>query len=679
MWFNAVSTAGSQPASHNFGPEEDSRSAKSHESGIERAIVLYLVCGVLVFITTIINVLGLAAQEVGAIPAMIGAVILTLGLARGALTEVLEGRLRTNTLATLALLGAMSQGNFEAAGYVAFILVMFDMGLRRTAWGARRAIEDLVGLTPDIARLVDEDGSDREVGISELTVGNVVRVRAGENLPVDGTVTSGRTTINQASLTGEALPVEAQPGAPVYAGTTNLTGLIEVRVTQLGDDTTIGKVASLIEEAEKSRTPRQLIIEIVARAFVPIAVTLALTVWWLTEDVERAMTVLVVAAPSALLISSPTAMMAAFAAAARLGVMIKQTNYLEAAADVDTLVLDKTGTLTTGRFAVARLAPAEGVAGADLLSAAAQAEQHSTHPLARSIMETAKQARIELDTSGEAEEIHGAGVRAQTQKGEVLAGRATWIGEMLPGSTQSLKDVESKIEGMTGVHVSMGGKYLGAVGLEDKLRYNAKSVIEKVRELGVRSVRVFTGDRFAVAKRVGITVNADVIEAECLPEEKHELIKQLERDGRRVMMVGDGINDGPSLAAADVGVAMGLSGSDIATNSAGVALMTDDIDRIPFLIEIARKTRAIVWQNIAASVVIAIFGLVLAATGNFTLIAAALYHFVGDIFVLANSFRLVRYGEDFAANEATAHTGGSEPEGPAKSHRKSATLSAATA
>ncbi|MEM1423971.1 MAG: HAD-IC family P-type ATPase, partial [Planctomycetota bacterium] len=298
MWFN-FSQAVASP-SHNSRPDEDSRSAKSHEKGIERAIVLYLVCGVLVFITTLVNLFDLAAPNVAMVPAMIGAIILTLGLARGAWRELLEASPRTNTLATLALLGAMALGKYEAAGYVAFILVMFDMGLRRTAWGARRAIEELVGLTPDTARRIGDDGQETEVGIAQLAIGDVVRVRAGENLPVDGEVVSGTTTINQASLTGEALPVEAQTGSSVYAGTSNLTGLIDVRVTQLGDDTTIGKVAGLIEEAERSRTPRQLIIEQVARFFVPVAIVTALIVYAVTEDVERAMTVLVVAAPSAL-------------------------------------------------------------------------------------------------------------------------------------------------------------------------------------------------------------------------------------------------------------------------------------------------------------------------------------------------------------------------------------------
>ncbi len=675
MWFNAAPDTEVRAPSHNFGPEEDGRSAGAHATGIERAIILYLVCGLLVFLTTLGRWIGVGSPEIVVIPAFIGSVILAGSLALSAWREITTVGPRTNTLAALAVGGAIALKSYEAAGYVAFILVMFDMGLRRTAWGARRAIEDLIGLTPDIARLL-RNGEEVEVGIAELSVGDVVRVRAGENLPVDGEVVTGNSSVNQASLTGEALPVEVQPGSTVYAGTTNLSGTVDIRVTQVGDDTTIGKVASLIEEAETSRTPRQLIIESVARFFVPIAFVTAGVVWFVTDDMETALTVLVVCAPSALLISSPTAMMASFAAAARLGIMIKQTNYLEAAADVDTLVVDKTGTITTGRFAVARLAPADNIQGADLLTAAAHAEQHSNHPLARSIMETAKQARIALDDSGSAEEIHGAGVRAQSATGEILAGRPTWIRELYPESAAQIDAVEAKIEGMSGVHVVRAGTYLGAVGLEDKLRYNAKTVVEHVRDLGLRSVRIFTGDRFAVAKRVGITVGADEIEAECLPEEKHALILELTRNGRRVMMVGDGINDGPSLAAADVGVAMGLSGSDIATNSAGVALMTDDIGRIPFLIELARRSRVVVAQNIAASIVIAIFGLVLAATGNFTLIFAALYHFIGDIFVLANSFRLVRFGEDFASHEDAAGESQGEDESRT-SYRKSATLAPA--
>lgn len=651
-----------------------------HEIKLERWIIAYLVGGVLVLTTTITRWLGLAPEEIAQFPAMIGSLLLALGLFYAAGKEIMRGRPTSSTLAALAILAAFATGQYETAGYLGFILVVFDQALRRTAWGARRAIEELVGLTPDTARLV-ENGVEREVAIEQIQVGQIVRVRAGENLPVDGKVVQGSSSVNQASLTGEALPVEVQPGSDVYAGTTNLTGTIDLRATSVGRDTTIGKVAALIEAAERARTPRQLLIELVAAYFVPVALVVAGLVWYLTKEIDTAIAVLVVCCPAALLISSPTAMMAAFAAAARLGIMIKQTSYLEAAANVDTVVFDKTGTLTTGNFAVARLAPAEGVDGAELLQAAADAEQHSNHPLARSIMQTAQQARITPDPGGEHEEVHGHGVRVRTSRGEIVAGRASWIVELNPTVASAVESVEKKIEGMTGVHVMRGGRYLGAVGLEDKLRYNAKEVIEKVRELGVRSIYLLTGDRFAVAKRVGVTVGVDQIEAECLPEEKHEIVRGIVAKGGRVLMVGDGINDGPSLAAADVGVAMGLTGSDIATNSAGVALMNDDIGRVPFLMMLARRTRAIIAQNIAVSIVISLIGLVIAATGKFEMLGglwvAAFYHFAGDLFVLFNSFRLIRFGEEYAAQE-TAGAGTAPVTESAPRKRISASLRAAT-
>jgi len=618
-----------------------------HELTSEKWIVLYMVGGLMVFATTIARWLNLADTQIAMIPAAIGALILSAGLFYAAGKELLNNRVSSSTLAAFAILAAIATGKYEAAGYIAFILLLFDQALRRTAWGARRAIEELVGLTPDIARVVDENG-EREIGLEDVAVGMTVRVRPGENLPVDGTVLTGESMVNQASLTGEAVPVAVQEGTAVYAGTTNLSGGLDVTVTSVGADTTIGKVASLIEEAESARTPRQLLIEQVARYFVPVAAVTSLLVWWLTQDVDVAIVVLIVVCPSALLISSPTAMMAAFAAAARLGIMIKQTNDLEAASTVDTVVLDKTGTLTTGQFAVSKLAPAEGVSGADLLQAAADAEAQSNHPLAVSILDTAKQARVTPNPDARHEELHGRGVKATGEGFEIFAGRPTWLAEINEGIKGEIESVESKIEGMSGVHVMRNGQYLGAVGLEDRLRYNAKGVLEKLRDLGIRQIAVFTGDRFSVAKRVGLTVGADSIEAECLPEEKHQLVNDLTAKGRRVLMVGDGINDGPSLAAADVGVAMGLSGSDIAANSAGIALMNDDLSRIPFLIMLGRKTRTIVAQNIALSIMVALIGLIIAATGQIGLGAAAFYHFLGDVIVIGNSFRLIRFGEDYA-------------------------------
>ncbi|MCW5766579.1 MAG: cation-translocating P-type ATPase [Phycisphaeraceae bacterium] len=633
--------------------DKDSACCSHHELQSERYLLLYLLGGMLLVGVFIARKFfpGTIDDSVAQIPAAIAAVLLGSPLFYASIKELREGRASSSSLASLAIIASISMGKYETAGWLALILLVVDQLLRRTAFGAQRVIEQLVRLTPNVARVV-RDGQEQEIGLAQVKVGDVVRVRPGENLPVDGVVVTGRTTIDQASLTGEAAPHEVQPGDPVYAGTTNLSGSFDLRCTQVGADTTIGKVTQLIREAEQSKTPRQLLIEQVARFYVPVVLSISFLVWFLTGgDIERAITVLVVTCPAALLIASPTAMVAAFAAAARLGIMIKQTAYLEAAADVDTVVMDKTGTITTGRFVVSRLSPAPGVEGAELLSAAANGEQHSNHPLARSILNTAKAARINPDGTNDYEEIHGRGVKARTSMGELHVGRATWLLELNPAIKADLAIVEDRIAGMTGVHVMRDGRYLGAVGLEDKVRSNTKHVIDRLRDLGIKTVSIFTGDRLSVAERVGRTVGVDLVEAECLPEEKHALVKSMGAQGRRTLMVGDGINDGPSLASADVGVAMGLSGSDIATNSAGVALMNDDLSRIPFLIELSRRNRVIIAQNIAIAIVVAIVGLALAATGKLDIFAALLFHFIADVLVILNSFRLFRFGEAYSGAE----------------------------
>jgi Zn2+/Cd2+-exporting ATPase len=645
-------------------PSDQAARTSAEDAGgaerLERQLFVALLGGMLLLAAWISKYLGIQ-ESVADIPALIGALILVIPLAKGAIEELREGRASSDSLASLAVFAAIANELYLAAGFLAFFLWFSELVLSRTAWGAQRAIRNLLELTPDIARIVGADGSEREVGLAQIGPGTIVRVRPGENLPADGIVRSGTSSINQASLTGEAVPIEVQAGASVYAGTTNLTGQIDVEVTAVKGETTIGKVEKLIREAESAKGRKQELIERIAGYYVPVVLMVALIVWFFTAKsgvpgakavaAERAITVLVVTCPGALLIAYPTAMVAAFAAAARLGVMIKQTRTLESAADIDTVVMDKTGTLTTGKFAVSRLAPADGVDGATLLQAATDAEQSSNHPLAKSILETAERARIAANPLVSYREVHGRGVAATTSSGEIFAGRGAWIVELNPAVASEVRAVEAKIEGMSGVHVMAGGRYLGAVGLEDKLRRNAGEVVSKLRELGVRRVAIFTGDRLPVATRVGEAVGVDAIEAECLPEEKHEELKYLMRKGHRTLVVGDGINDGPILATADVGVAMGLSGSDIATNSAGVALMNDDLRNIPFLLEIARKAKSVIALNITVAILLAIVGLALAATGRLYIWVTPFYQAAAYIFVIANSLRLVRFGEEFATTE----------------------------
>ena len=627
---------------------------------LERRLFVALAGGTLLLISWIGSLLGLQPQ-VAQIPAAIGALMLVTPLAFGALKEMKLGRPSGDSLASLAVLAALANNLYLAAGFLAFFLWLSELILSRTAWGAQRAIRDLVELTPDIARLIQQDGSEKETTLDQIRVGQKVRVRPGENLPVDGRIIAGQSSINQASLTGEAIPIEASEGTAVYAGTTNLTGQLDIEVTAVAGESTIGKVESLIREAENAKGHKQELIARLATYYVPVVLMVAALVWFFTskseiaavrdQAAERAVTVLVVTCPGALLIAYPTAMVAAFAAAARLGIMIKTTRVLESASNIDTVITDKTGTLTTGKFSVGRLAPADGVDPAILLQAATDAEQSSNHPLARSILETAAKARILPRSIRDYKELHGRGVSAQTSDGQVLAGRAQWLLETDPSIASAVDQASKRIEGMSSVHVMLGGRYLGAVGLEDKLRQNASEVVTRLRELGVRKVCIFTGDRLEVATRVGEAVGVDSIEAECLPEEKHEELKYLIRRGHRTLVVGDGINDGPILASADVGVAMGLSGSDIATNSAGVALMNDDLRHIPFLLELARRARGIIALNIGAALLLAIVGLALAATGRIQIWITPFYQAGAYIFVIANSLRLVRFGEDVRGAE----------------------------
>ncbi len=625
---------------------------------LERRLTIALAGGVLLAASWIAQLLGVH-EQVAQIPAAIGAVVLVIPLLAGAWREVVRGRPSSDSLASLAVLAAIATANYLAAGFLALFLWAANLVLSRTAWGAQRAIRELIDLTPETARILADDGSERVVWLAEVRVGAIVRVRPGENLPADGRIVRGTSDINQASLTGEAVPIEAAEGREVYAGTTNLTGHIDVEVTAVAGDTTIGKVEKLIREAESARTQRQELIEQLASYYVPVVLMVAGLVWFFTarnpeiKDLAaiRAITVLVVTCPGALLISHPTAMVAAFAAAARLGIMIKQTRTLEAAASIDTVVLDKTGTLTTGRFAVSRLAPAPGIDGALLLQAAADGEQHSNHPLAKSILETAEQARIQPRQVESFEEARGRGVTASGPDGRIHVGRAEWLADLQPASRAVIAETGARIEGMSGVHVMLGDRYLGAVGLEDKLRRNAPEIVSALRRLGIRRVSIFTGDRLAVAKRVGKAVGVDHIEAECLPEEKQQELQYLLEKGHRTLVVGDGINDGPILASADVGVAMGLSGSDIATNSAGVALMNDDLRHVPFLLDLARKARNVIAQNIGFSLLLALVGLALAATGYITIWLAPVLYIVGYVVVIANSLRLVRFGEEFSQSE----------------------------
>ncbi|MHC4996473.1 MAG: heavy metal translocating P-type ATPase, partial [Planctomycetota bacterium] len=509
-------------------------------------------------------------------------------------------------------------------------------------------------LTPTKAHLLD-DGGEREVEAKDLEPGNIVIVRPGDNIPGDGEVIEGESTVNQANITGESLPVDKNVGDDAFGGTINMTGVMKIRITKAGADTTLGRVKDLILQAERTKIPGMRLIERYARWYTPVIMMLAAISFIFTKNLNIAIGLLVVACPCAIILASPTAMVAALSAASRLGVWVKDVADLEKARNLTGIVFDKTGTLTTGVLSVTKLSPVEGVEGVDLLVAASSAEQHSKHPVARAVMDVARKAKLNVPQTDEFEEVPGQGVRVKQNGDDVLVGRATFLEAR--GVDVSGVDAEGS-EGLSLLYAAKNGKVLGWLGLEDKTRGDASGAMNQLRDMGLKKLVMVTGDRWSVAKRVASEMHCTDVQAEVLPGQKLELVDALKGQGHQVAVVGDGVNDAPALAAGDISIAMGAAGSDVAIHSASIALMNNNLNRIPFLIGLSHRTFGVVRQNMIFSVlyiVIMSLLIVLGAFGESTPIVAVICHFLSSFVVVFNSARLVREGENLASMDA--HSG----------------------
>ncbi|UCD49661.1 MAG: cation-translocating P-type ATPase [Phycisphaerales bacterium] len=574
---------------------------------------------------------------------MLGALLLGTPIVVHAVVSLLRGESHMDELAALGIVAAFATGEYVAAGLIGFFMLLSELVETRTALGARASIESLIKLTPTRANLVAEDGTEREVKVSALKAGDHIRVRPGDNIPADGEVDSGLSSVNEATITGESLPVDKVPGMQVFAGTNNLTGVLDVRVTKAGRDTTLGKVQSLIMQAEQTKIPIMRIIDRYIMWYVPTVLMIAAIVLFFTRDIDQAITILVISCPCAIILATPTAMVAAISAAARLGVLVKNVADLEIAGKMTSLVFDKTGTVTTGRLYVTKLTPAEGVEPAELLAEAAAAEQMSKHPAARALREVAKEANITMATAEGFKETPGKGVTATINGDEVRVGRETFLQENnidLSGVSDPALHEE---QGFSTLYVAKGTRCIGWIGLQDKTRPEAQRAVKELVDLGIKRVTMLTGDRDEVANRVAAELGCTDFRAHCLPQDKLAIVEQIKRDGHTVVVVGDGINDAPALAAGDLGIAMGAAGSDVAINSASIALMSDDLRRIPFLVEVSRKTRRVINQNLGFGIAFIVFGISLARfipPG-----VAAFLHFASSLVVVFNSARLVRQGE----------------------------------
>ncbi|MBT5311204.1 MAG: cation-translocating P-type ATPase, partial [Verrucomicrobia bacterium] len=589
------------------------------------------------------------------ISAFIGAIILGYPILKLAVKSILRGMLTINELVAIAFLAAIASGEsqlggYQTAGIVAFFMLLGELIETRTAAGARASIASLVKMTPTKARRIVAAG-EQEVTASELNVGDVIRIRPGDNVAADGKIIKGQGSINQANITGESLPVDKTTGEEVFAGTTNLNGVLEVKITRAGEDTTFGRVRDLILSAEQTKLPIMRIIDQYMGYYTPLVLVIAAVVWFFTQDIERVVSVLVISCPCAFILASPTAMVAALASAARLGILIKNVGDIEIAARINAFVFDKTGTLTTGELAVSRLAPQGDLKPAELLKIAATAEKFSNHPTAKALVNLAEEAGVTLVDPTDFKETAGRGVQAKVDDESIVIGRAQWLRDN--GVTD---DFESKVdlkeaEGYSLLFVARGGECIGWIGLQDATRSEAKEALADLLESGVRRVAMVSGDRQPVAARVAAEIGCGEVVAECLPQDKVDFVNDLKKRGYRVAVIGDGVNDAPALAAGDMGVAMGAAGSEVAIQSATIALMNSDLRRLPFLMRLSRQTRKVINQNFLFGILFIIGGMIGASYGVINPIVAAVLHNAGSLIVVFNSARLVRQGEELGSFE----------------------------
>ena len=562
----------------------------------------------------------------------------------------------TYQLVALAILAAMMMGTLASFGTAALIAVIMNLGRfleERSILGAQAAIEGLKKLHTGRATLLTADG-ERELDARRLRPGDNIIVRPGEMITADGQIVQGDSSLDQSSITGESVPADAGPDDTVFAGTVNLTGFLHVRVTNAGSQTALGRVVQLLQEAERSKTSAMKLIETYAGYYVPLILIVAAVVLFVTRDMQRAVTILVVACPSALVLAGPMAMVAALSTASRLGVLIKNTRFLESLGDVSTVVLDKTGTVTLGRLQVVQMQPCHGFGDEELLSISLLCARGSRHPVSRAVVQAAESAKIDAGGAAERiEEIHGKGVRANRDGVTVLLGRRQWlIDEGLEVPDDPSHSGPIVWLGKTGnPSGSDDAKVIGCLLLADVPRPEAQQAISDLRSLGVDRIVLLTGDRRNVAEEIGARLQADEVIAEVLPKQKLEIIER-ECETNTVMMVGDGVNDALALARGDVGVAIGAAGSDVALQSsdvalqsADVALMSDDLRRLPTTVQLARCTRRTIHQNVLVGAGLSVGFVYLASVGLFGPIVGGLLHFVGPLFVICNSARLLGFGQ----------------------------------
>jgi Cd2+/Zn2+-exporting ATPase len=624
-----------------------------------RRIVLTIASGIFLAAVPLLRALG-AAPTVTTVAYALAVLCGGFYIARsGWATLRTTHSLDMNALMTIAAIGAMAIGEWAEGATAMFLFSLGNTLEALTMDRARQSIRKLVELSPREATRLRGEHAER-VPVEQLQVGDLIEVKPGERIPMDGVVEQGISTLDQAPITGESAPVDAQPGSPVYAGSINGQGALVVRVTRRAQDNTLARIVQMVQEAQSRRAPTQRFVDTFARYYTPAVIALAAAIAFVPPVAlgasfdawfYRGLVLLVISCPCALVISTPVAIVSAISNAARHGTLVKGGTYLEAIGRVRVIAFDKTGTLTEGQAAVTDIEPCNAYKPEidprqtpdGVLGLAASLESHSQHPIARAVVEEAQRRKLALMPVTDYQELPGHGAQARLNGHIYLIGNHQLFAERVPhGQAICMRAAELEAEGKTAVLVGNERSVLGLIAVADRLREASPEVVTTLRALGIQRTVLLSGDNERTARAIGEMVGIDHVQANLLPQDKVQAVERLLAQSGSVVMVGDGVNDAPALARATVGIAMGTAGSDAALETADIVLMSDDLRRIPYVIRLGRRTLRRIQENIALSLLIKGAFLVLAIAGLATLWMAVFADMGTSLLVIFNGMRLLR-------------------------------------
>ncbi len=632
----AVKNAGYSVASK----EEEAKTPNAAIADFSRRMftAFGLAFGAVIIIVVLGEWLGLLDGLTQLIPFPVGVTLVLLGGAPiflNVIRAALNKQIIAHTLMSIGAIAALVVGEWTTAMVVIFFMHIGGYTERLTAEGARRAVKDLTAMAPQTAR-IEKDGEEKEISISEVQLNDIVIVRPGEKIPVDGEVIAGHAAVDQSSVTGEAMPVEAGIGSQVRGATILKQGTLKVRTQAVGAQSVFGHVIKMVEEAEAHRANAQQFADKFSAYYLPVVASIAVLTFFISRNPLATAAVLLVACSCTIALATPIAMLATIGSNAKRGVLIKGGKYLEALARADVLLIDKTGTLTLGKPTLTDIVALNGMDEQTLLSYAASADRYSEHPLADALRRSAHERGIELRETTNFESITGMGVRADVNGDKVSVGRRALSGFSVPAQAKELET-----QGKTVLFVAMNDALAGFIAVTDTLRSEAPEALQKARQLGIKKIELLTGDNEQAAASVAGALNISY-RAGLLPEDKIRIVREYQSKGHIVVMAGDGVNDAPALAQADIGIAMGVAGAGVAVEAAHIALLRDDWRLVPDVLRIAKRTLRVVKMNIGFTVLYNFIGLSLAAFGFLPPMLAAAAQSLPDLGILANSSRLIR-------------------------------------